>query len=167
MQKIEVIYLSCILTGMCVAYISLFFLFQKVYKNNKSVIKPNGNSLVSLLIIAVLNIAIYFISYHIIQNEFIANRFLHSIGGGLMVFLICLLAVKDSKTEISNKNLLLTGFVIVTVLGISNELIEYFLQNHIDFVFAPNSTDTELDLASNIIGYFISSIYLVSFKSKA
>ncbi len=159
MQGIEVSYLSAVAVGLCLMYIVLYFLYQIVF--GRALRGMKKHSFRSMLMILVLSAVIYIVSFYVIPDKVLGNRFLHAFGGGFVVFFICLSAVRDAKLRIGNKALFISAFMVVTLLGLMNEAVEIFLQQHIHYLFAPSAMDTLLDLVSNTVGFLIASVSLV------
>lgn len=160
---IGALYLVLITVGMIVVYSVLYVLFQKLFTT-----KYRGfsrASIVSICTLTILSVLAYYISFNFFSDPVLGNRFLHAFGGGFVLFLVINAALEDAKIRLGRLVLFVVGFMIVTLLGLFNEVLEAFLQQHVDFVFAPNLTDTLLDLVSNTIGFVVA--YLVSLKSKA
>jgi hypothetical protein len=118
-----------------------------------------------VIIIGVLSIVSYWISFLIPDVQF-SNRFLHAFGGGFLGFLVCFLAVKDNNLKIDRFRFFVFSFLIVIALGVANELMEFILQTYTHFIFSPTSTDTWLDLASNLVGIILAAAIFVPFVSR-
>jgi hypothetical protein len=160
---IGALYLAMITFGMVVVYSVLYVFFQKIFTQKY---KPfSSKSLFSIVTLTILSIATYYISFNLFSDPVIGNRFLHAFGGGFMLFLVINAALQDAKIRLGRLVLFVVGFMIVTLLGLFNEVLEAFLQQHIDFVFSPSLTDTLLDLVSNTVGFLLA--YLVSLRSNA
>jgi hypothetical protein len=82
-----------------------------------------------------------------------------------LLFVVVFLALKDAKIKLKSWVVLLIGFMVVTLLGLFNEVLEIMVQKNIGFVLATSLNDTLLDLLSNNIGLVLA--YLVSLRSKA
>ena len=150
---------SLLLTALyCFVYVVLFFLFPTFFNQARE--KLSKRSLISLGIIILLSFVAYIISYNI-ANEQIGNRFLHGFGGGFLAFLMCWLVARDTKLKITKFQFFVFSFLIVTGLGVANELLEFLLQSTTSFIFSPTATDTWLDLLSNTIGALIASAIFV------
>ncbi|MEN9647369.1 MAG: hypothetical protein RLY57_173 [Candidatus Parcubacteria bacterium] len=160
---IGALYLGLITVGMVVVYSVLYVGFQKIFTQKY---KPfSRKSCFSIVILTILSIATYYISFNFFTDPVLGNRFLHAFGGGFVLFLVAHAALQDAGIVLKQSTVFITGFMIVTLLGLFNEVLEAFLQQHVDFVFAPSLTDTLLDLVSNTVGFIVA--YLVSLKSNA
>jgi glycopeptide antibiotics resistance protein len=86
-------------------------------------------------------------------------------GGGFLSLLICFLATRNSKTSLSKFQFFIISSLIVSTMGVANEIIEFLLQNYtnLDFTFAQTINDTWLDLISNTIGALLGAILLTPF----
>jgi ABC-type uncharacterized transport system fused permease/ATPase subunit len=138
-----------------ILYILLTFAFQFIFNN-----KINKNSLEkkSFFIILILGIIIFSIVFLIKDSE-LANRFQHAIAGGFLAMLISYLAFKDSQVEINKLQIILLSALVVTFLGVLNEILEFIIQINTNLVFADNLNDTWLDLTSNFFGIMLGSIF--------
>ncbi|ETB63952.1 TPA: hypothetical protein DIC38_01530 [Candidatus Nomurabacteria bacterium] len=140
-------------------YIVFFYLFGLFFEKEVSFSKK---SIISLIIIAILSFTTYEIAFMIPSLE-IGNRFLHGVGGGFISSLLSFLVFKDTKIQVSKFQFFFFTFLIVSTLGVFNEILEFFLQNYAHKIFAINSKDTWLDLISNTVGAIISSLVLMNF----
>lgn len=95
----------------------------------------------------------------LIKDPELANRFQHAIAGGFLVMLISYLAFKDSQVEINKLQIILLSALVVTFLGVLNEILEFIIQINTKLVFADNLNDTWLDLTSNFFGIMLGSIF--------
>jgi hypothetical protein len=163
MKEIEVLYLSSVLVGICILYIVFFFLFQKLFGKNEKISRLKKRSFASIALLVITSVVVYVVSYYVIPDRELGNRFLHAFGGGFTLFLMCLLAMRDADVMISRKIFFITCFIVVTVFGTCNEIIEIILQYYTDFLFSPTLFDVALDITSNTLGFFIASLCLVRF----
>lgn len=153
-------YLLFITFGLCATYFILYFLFSIFFKN--TITRPNHKSVYSIIYVVIFSLLSYLIVY-VIPNEWWSDRVLHLLGGGAVSFFLCFLVVKDSKLNIGRFQFFIFSFLIVTALGVGNEIIEFFLQHYFNIIFASTVTDTWLDLISNLIGTLIAAAVLVPF----
>jgi hypothetical protein len=101
------------------------------------------------------------------KNGEIANRLLHSIGGGVLAFFIYYFAMTDSNTKVKALQFFTLGVLIVSALGVVNELFELFAATYFHMEFSTNRLDTWLDLLSNTVGLTASGAFLtLLYKSK-
>ncbi len=156
-------YLIAITVGLCVAYFILLFLFWFFFENKKAEIPKN--SFRSIILIILLSLAGYVVVLNIPDLE-LGNRFLHAFGGGFLAFMVCFLVVKDSTLPITKFQFFVFSALIVTALGVSNELLEFFLQHYFGLISSASTTDTWLDLLSNTVGSIIASTCFVPFISR-
>ena len=155
-------YLLALTFGLGISYFLLLFLFSFFFENKKPRITKKSFYFVSLLCF------LSFVGYNIafsIHNPALSNRFLHAFGGGFLAFLTCFLAVKENGLSIGKFCFFIFSALIVTAMGVANEIIEYFFQNYTDLglIFAVSINDTWLDLLSNTVGMLIASICFVPF----
>jgi len=123
---------------------------------------PFKHFTLSLLWIVPLSVAGYIVALNI-PIEWLANRFMHGFCGGCMALFTCFLAYKDSKMRITRFQFALFSFLVVTALGVGNEIMEFVFQNFTDAVFADTINDTWFDLISNTIGCLVAVIVLLPF----
>lgn len=157
-------YLSVITFGFCVSYFFLLFLLPYFFDGTRK-IRISYRSLISIIIICLV-CYVSMASALSIHDKEIGNRLLHVFSGGFTAFLVCFLAVRDSGLKIRKFQFFLISFLIVTFLGVVNEVIEFFLQYYFNFISASRAIDTWLDLTSNIVGALIASICMVPFIPK-
>lgn len=105
----------------------------------------------SLTLITTFSIVTFLISGFFFDKE-LGNRFLHSIGGGFVMVLVIFFSIKDFNIKINRIQYLIISLLIVTFLGVINELTEYIFQLQFNLIFNNNIYDTWLDLGSNLIG---------------
>lgn len=153
-------YLLAITLSLCASYIGLHFLLPALLGKRASTLRVQ--SLASLGIIFVMSILGNSLAFTISHPEF-GNRVLHGFGGGFMAFLVCFLVIKDSKLAINKFQFFVLSALIVTALGVMNEIAEFFLQNFYGLHFSPNINDTWLDLMSNTAGILLAGLCLVPF----
>lgn len=160
---ISTLYLAAITVGMVVIYSVLYVGFQKIFAQKYK--SFSRKSLFSIVILTILSIATYYISFNFFIDPVLGNRFLHAFGGGFILFLVVHAALQDAGIILKRSIVFIAGLMLVTLLGLFNEVLEAFLQQRVDFVFSPSLTDTLLDLVSNTVGFLLA--YLVSLRSKA
>lgn len=153
-------YLFLIALALCGAYGALFFFFPLFFRGAASPL--NRRALHSVAYIAVAVSLIFVVSLSVPDRE-LGNRILHAFGGGFLSFMICFLAVRDSGLKITRFQFFVFSLFIVTFLGVTNEITEFFLQNYLGFHFADTINDTWLDLLSNTVGALIASVCFVPF----
>ncbi len=156
-------YLALLIIGMCIAYGVLYVLFPFFFKN--TLIPFHPKSFLSLLTIICLSILLFAISFLLLDGEW-GNRFLHAFGGGFLSMFICFRVVKDTALALPRFQFFIFSALVVTAMGVGNEIIEYFLQDVTLLEFLPNPNDTWLDLMSNLIGTLIGSALFVPFIKK-
>jgi hypothetical protein len=129
---------------------------------NNALPKITSKSFVSIIFIAILSLAGYGIAYSM-PDPIVANRFIHAFGGGFMAFLTCFLVIKDTKIKLNAFQFFVFSLLIVTALGVANEILEFFLQNYFGLAFSDYINDTWLDLISNTIGSLVGAVCLMPF----
>lgn len=88
------------------------------------------------------------------------------LGGAFISYLACFLVVEDRNIKINKIQFFIFSALVVTTLGVGNELLEFFLQHYTHLVFSNDSLDTWLDLASNTAGIFIAALVFTPFINK-
>ncbi len=140
------------------AYFVLLFLFPYFFRQPlPRVARRSVQSLAYVVIVT----SFFFIVSAVVPDEDFGNRILHSLGGGFVAMLICFYAARDSKVRISKFQFFVLSFLLVTALGVGNEIAEFFGQNYAGLVFAPNINDTWLDLISNTVGLLLCEAFVV------
>lgn len=163
-------YLFFLLFAMCSAYFGLTYLYWAFFEGR---LPPpfRRRSLYSILGISVFMLLVFMGVYLSPSMDIgIGNRILHAIGGGFLAYIVCVVAVRDSGLRIRGMRFFIFSFLIVTALGVANEMLEFLLQSYTPLVFSPTVTDTWLDLASNLVGTLlgaIATIFLLKTDSKA
>ena len=72
-----------------------------------------------------------------------------------MSFFICFRVVRDSRLLISKFQFFVFSVLVVTAMGVGNEIVEFVLQNYMPLVFSVDINDTWLDLISNGLGMLL------------
>jgi len=160
MSYLDFAYLTFINLALCVCYFLFIFLFSKFFEQKEKTKIYSKRTLFSLLLITVLSWVIYFISYSFSNLE-MGNRFLHALGGGFMSVVVCYLAVRNNKFSLTRFQFFVFSFMLVSTMGVANELLEFFLQSYFHLPAASTITDTWLDLLSNTVGILIASLVCV------
>lgn len=153
-------YLALVALGLCVTYAVLFFFFPLFFR--EPLRRLSLRSLSSIAVATLFYAIIVKLSYDISDVE-IGNRILHAFGGGFVAFFVCFRAAADSRVSSSRFQFFTLSFLIVSALGIVNEIAEYTLQNFAGFFFATTANDTWLDLISNSVGALIAALCFVPF----
>ncbi len=135
-----------------ISYGALFVLIPAFF-NNGALARPELRSLYSLLLLASLNILLSALQL-LIPEPFWANRFQHTMGG-VVAFVMVYLVIRDTHTTLTRLQFFVFGFLIVTALGVANEILEFFLQQTTGLIFTDDIFDTWLDLFSNTNGAII------------
>ncbi|MEA4910619.1 MAG: hypothetical protein VB048_07585 [Bacteroidaceae bacterium] len=144
-----------------ILYVMLNYAFQFIFKGkiNKKTLKKK-----SFLIILFSGIFIFSIVFFIKDPEF-ANRVQHAIAGGFLTMLISYLSFKDSEVKLNKLQILILTALIVTFLGVLNEIFEFFVQMNTSLVFALSVNDTWLDLTANSFGIILGSVFILFDKN--
>jgi glycopeptide antibiotics resistance protein len=153
-------YIIFIIGAMIGAYCALLPLLPLLF--NSPIVWPTSKSWQAvgcIMICALIALTIAFLP----SDPWWSNRLLHSIGGGVLASIMCFLAARDSKIGLNRMQYFLVNFLIVTALGVANELVEFFLQTYAIGSFAASIDDTWLDLTSNTIGSLSAGVVLACF----
>ena len=156
-------YLLFLLCAMCSAYFGLTYLYWGFFEGR---LPPafRRRSLYSILGISICMLAVFTGVYLMPSMDIgIGNRILHAFGGGFLAYLVCFLIVRDSGLRISRFRFFIFTFLVVTALGVANEMLEFLLQSTTGLIFSPTPTDTWLDLASNLVGTLLAAAPLTYF----
>jgi ABC-type Fe3+-siderophore transport system permease subunit len=143
------LYAIVITVGLVAAYFGIAFLLSFFFTGKRPIF--TRNSLVSVGIIGILSAAGYVVAFTISDPE-VGNRILHGFGGGFMALLVCFFVIKDTRLQINKFQFFVISFLLVTSLGVANEILEFFLEQHLHLVFVPHIYDTWFDLMSNTVG---------------
>lgn len=90
-----------------------------------------------------------------VSDPAIGNRILHAFGGGFTAFVVYALAARDSQVVHTRFQFFVLGFLLVTTLGVCNELAEFAGEYITTLSFVPDVYDTWYDLLSNTVGIVI------------
>jgi len=134
------------------AYLGLYFLMPFLLGQRPASL--TRRSLYSIFLIIGLSVLVSCMARSI-ADPVIANRILHALGGGFLAFLTCVLATRDARVNVDRGRFILLALLIVTALGVGNELAELALQSLTKFPFTDSLIDTWLDLLSNTTGALI------------
>lgn len=156
-------YLLAITAGLNLVYIVL--IFGLPYFFNTPISTSKNIQIRSILTITILSFFGYGISFLIPDVE-LSNRFLHGFGGGFLAIFSCFCAFKDGVVPISKLQFFIFTILLVATLGVTNEILEFCLQNYLGFTFAISVNDTWLDLVSNSIGSIVAVGILTPFINK-
>lgn len=142
-------YLYALAVLMSVSYIGLYYAFPFFVRDPlPRVTRRQG--FVCLAFLAAAGILFYLST--MVGDLWWGNRFLHAIGGGFLATIICAVAARDSRASLTYLQWLILTILIVIALGVANELTELALETITGEIYAPTTTDTQLDLLSNLLG---------------
>lgn len=159
-------YLILATFALCFSYFIIAIIFSLFFKNEFPVFTSKSFRSVSTILIASVITILIAIS---IPDPELSNRILHGLAGGFMAFFVCFLVVRDYKTPISTFQFFIFSALMVTALGVVNELAEFFIQHYTPFfhiVFSASPLDTWLDLVSNTVGILVAAVCFVPFINK-
>ncbi len=151
-------YFLLLAIGFCAAYIALHYLFGQLLSNKTvALTRDSARSIAYILLFhSMAQIGVWCIP----DLEW-SNRFQHAIGGGFLAFFICFRVAHDTHIPIRRLQFFVWGFLVVTTLGVANELVEFFLQTVTSLVFTTRLEDTWLDLLSNSVGTLVAAAVFV------
>jgi hypothetical protein len=162
----DIVYLLSLTVAMCASYFIFYRLYYYFFKGSTPPPITASHSLISLLYIAAISVTVYIVSYQT-PNQQLGNRLIHALGGGFLTYIVAFLAVKDSRLPVNKVRFFIFTFMLVTTLGVFNEIAEFFLQNYFNFQAAPNINDTWLDLISNTVGILLAAAIFTPFLGKS
>jgi hypothetical protein len=119
----------------------------------------------SLTVIVLCALGVYLLT-RVIADPWLSNRIQHAIGGGFFTTLVCFLAVRDTRSSIGRFQFFIMTALVVTSLGVLNELAEFFLHMQGRMIMSPDILDTWFDLASNTVGIVAALAILTPFVGK-
>ncbi len=154
MEFANYFYMVFLTVAFCVVYAGLLFFFPYFFEKRKVVL--SRRSIISLVWIAGLSLLAYFVSYNISDQQ-LGNRILHAFGGGFLALLTSFFAARDSKVQITKFQFFVMSLLLVTSLGVANELAEFVMQTVTGTMFTDSLIDTWLDLTSNTVGLLLAS----------
>jgi len=157
-------YLLALIVPFCLAYFILGAIFS-LFFDGKLPSFSLSKSARSLLVIVSFALGVFAIISSVSDPE-LGNRIEHALGGGALASLICFLAVKDTRVSIGRFQFFVFVALIVTSLGVLNEIVEFFLQTHTRIIFSGNALDTWRDLSSNTAGIALALAALSPFVAK-
>lgn len=156
---LENMYVFFVAFGLSVMYFVLSYCLARFFEWERPTF-PRGRTARSLLFIF-LGASLVFIVMNIVEDRQIANRIEHAFGGGFLAFLVCYLVARDMGRPITRFQFFVLSFLVVTALGVANEILEFIAQEYFGVYFAKNLNDTWLDLISNTIGAGIGATVFV------
>jgi hypothetical protein len=148
-----------------ISYFVLLFLFPYFFENRLLGTVSLVAAARSLFIMFALVLVGYIVVFSI-SDPVLANRFQHGFCGGFLTFLLCFVAARDSSVNINRFQFFIFSVLVVTTLGVGNEILEYFLHNYTSLVMTTYINDTWLDLISNTVGVLLAGTILTPFLSK-
>lgn len=156
------IYLISITFGLCLGY--FIFIALLPYLFDKKIARVGKVDIASVILVGILSLSSYFL-VNKINNIEISNRILHA-SGSFFAFLVCYLVVRNSNLNLNKLQFFIFCAMVVTTLGVGNEIVEFFLQNYFGLVAATSINDTWLDLISNTVGLLIAAVIFTPFINR-
>jgi hypothetical protein len=153
-------YLFIITIGLCFSYLFLHQILAMFFSGSN--LKFGKETIFSIILIGFSSLLGYFLISNI-SNVDIWNRLLHAFGGGFLAFMVCFLVVKNNDFKINKWQFFILSTLIVTALGVANEILEFILQYYFNIISAESINDTWLDLISNSVGIAIAGIIFTPF----
>lgn len=133
----------------CVGYLAISLLSVRFFSGPS--LRIGISSVRSMGILAALIVLVFVVAVSVPDTE-LGNRFQHAVGGGVLGVVLCYLVFRDHRIKATRFQFFIWTSLIVTALGVANELLEYFMQANTTMIFAANTFDTWRDLASNTVG---------------
>ncbi len=146
--------------ALVLTYVGLFFLLPRFFltrQNHQA--QPRLYAIIFIALFSFLTTAVS----EIMPDKELGNRILHMVGGGVLVAVICFLAVRDSRSPIDRFQFFVFSFLLASTLGVANEIAEAILQNITGLPFANSINDTWFDLISNTVGALVAGTVLTRF----
>ena len=153
-------YLILVALGFCFVYVALLFLYALFFKSALPTMRLRFAYSAAWILALYTAVSLF---AGTIEDLELSNRILHIFGGGFLAYFVCFLVAKDLTLQVSRFHFIVFSLLVVSALGVANEIIEYFLQNYTSLSFATSANDTWLDLMSNSIGAFIGTVLLTPF----
>lgn len=152
-------FLFLVVFGLVGLYVFLFFALPSFFSQN--VLSWKQLSSGSMLLVGILSLTITVLTA-CFPSEWWGNRFEHAVGGGVVCSLVFLLAIRDSKTMLSQYRYIVMSVLVVTFFGVCNELVELVGQAMYPstLIFSATVYDTWLDLLSNMVGTASAAIFV-------
>lgn len=145
------LYFLFLAVGFWLTYAVLLFIFPLFFTGRPP--RPTGRSVLSLAFIFAALLAVFILVTVIHDHDrVLANRLLHALGGGFLSFFVCYRVVLDTRLAIGRFQFLVFSALVVTALGVGNEILEFFLAIWLGVNLQTDGFDTWLDLVSNAVG---------------
>lgn len=151
-------YHALLVLGLCLAYALLAYCFAWFFEAGRPV-RLSWGAAGAIALFAILSDA----GSATIRDWQLANRALHVFGGGFAAYLACVFAARAAGLTIGRARFFVVAALVVTALGVGNELVELVLQRYFGLTFAAGPLDTWLDLASNTVGIALAALILAPF----
>ncbi len=156
-------YLFWMALGMLAMYFVLYAFFPYFAEGRLAAFTKRSAMSVTLIVAAI--VVGYMVVLHT-RNLELGNRILHIWNGGFVTFFACYRAARDSAARLGRFQFLVLAALIVTSLGVANEVMEFALQSYGLRVFLRTPYDTWLDLTSNTLGVLIACAVFAPFAKK-
>lgn len=148
--------LSMIVISYAVLFVAVPWFFKQ---SHVAITKRSLWSIVSIiLLIAGISLIIFNV-----QSEFWGNRIQHCFAGGFLMTFVLFRVIKDTGVRLDPVRFFLMSGMLVTTLGVTSEMLEFFLQTTTHLVFAESINDTWWDLLSNAVGATIGGLLFAPF----
>lgn len=153
-------YLLLLTIGQCALYAVLACIYTAFFGGTRPL--WGRFSFASLGVITAVSMGSYVISFLVPDIEW-GNRVMHALGGGVTTSLVCFLVVRDFRVPVNKFQFFVFSALMVTAIGVGNEILEYFTQNYFGLTFNTYLNDTWLDLMSNVVGTLFAGAILTPF----
>ena len=147
--------------GLCLSYFLVYAVFQIFFPGRMD--HPAPIQVVRSILLITLLVTATFLASFLPTDPHLGNRLLHGLGGGLTVFFVCFRVVKDGNFKVNRLQFFILSLLLVTALGVGNEIIELGLQRYLDITMAKNVSDTWFDLVSNTTGAILAGTIITPF----
>jgi uncharacterized membrane-anchored protein len=159
-------YIISIAPLLCLTYLILLRFYPHLFNQPRRETSIHRIWTVCAIILAVETV-FFSISFSLGSNVGIGNRLLHAMGGGFTAFLVSYFATRDSGVQLTRIQFFIISALVVTALGVGNELAEFFFQETIGTISAQSTIDTWQDLLSNTIGLILAASIFTPLHKKS
>lgn len=153
------LYTFFITIAMCVFYFAIYWTHHHFWPNHKTSLDRRSFWAVLGIFIASNLISLFALTTDHVE---FGNRILHAVGGGVLGYLAWFLAVRNFNLPLGRLSGFVIGFMLITTLGVANEIAEFILQEYFHYgIFALSDIDAWLDLTSNTIGILCATLVVL------
>ncbi len=152
-------YLLALIPAFIVVYFLLIWWIRMFFDK---IANPIRYDIWHIITIVLVFVWVVMLVTYIPDDEF-ANRIQHALGGWFLIVLTTFFATRASGVAMTPFQFFCLSLLLATWFGVANELAESVFQIGFGMHFAPNISDTWLDLWANSIGAMIGASILTIF----